>query len=242
MPSPFDAQTMSLGQLFSSFHSFQTPPFQRSFVWEEDTCCHASPAPTASGAIGSPILPTERFDRAPGNTGPDHQGTERQSEQPRLHPQEASAVQYSPAPVVGSQRICAPSIGMEGGPDRRAGNGANGSAGRALGVRRGAWSETGGGSPAKRRKEAQAAGRAVEGRLSYHVSFEPAPAEAPCRSCSRATRSRIPPRSSPWRPGSDRRHNVAKWRWNRAPYLHLARYLDAELASTPRGSVMVRER
>ncbi len=36
MPSPFDAQTMSLGQLFSSFHSFQTPPFQRSFVWEED--------------------------------------------------------------------------------------------------------------------------------------------------------------------------------------------------------------
>jgi Protein of unknown function DUF262/Protein of unknown function (DUF1524) len=36
MPSPFDAQTMSLGQLFSSSQSFQTPPFQRSFVWEED--------------------------------------------------------------------------------------------------------------------------------------------------------------------------------------------------------------
>jgi hypothetical protein len=36
MPSPFDAQTMSLGQLFSTLHSFQTPPYQRSFVWEED--------------------------------------------------------------------------------------------------------------------------------------------------------------------------------------------------------------
>jgi hypothetical protein len=36
MPSPFDAQTMSLGQLLASPNSFQTPPYQRSFAWDED--------------------------------------------------------------------------------------------------------------------------------------------------------------------------------------------------------------
>jgi len=35
MSSPFDAQTMSLGQLLSSPNSFQTPAYQRSFAWEE---------------------------------------------------------------------------------------------------------------------------------------------------------------------------------------------------------------
>jgi hypothetical protein len=36
MPSPFDAQTMSLGQLLANPNSFQTPPYQRSFAWDED--------------------------------------------------------------------------------------------------------------------------------------------------------------------------------------------------------------
>jgi hypothetical protein len=36
MPSPFDAQTMSLGQLLSGANSFHTPPYQRSFAWDED--------------------------------------------------------------------------------------------------------------------------------------------------------------------------------------------------------------
>jgi Protein of unknown function DUF262/Protein of unknown function (DUF1524) len=35
MPSPFDAQTMPLGQLLAGPNSFQTPPYQRSFAWEE---------------------------------------------------------------------------------------------------------------------------------------------------------------------------------------------------------------
>jgi hypothetical protein len=36
MPSPFDARTMSLGQLFANPHSIRTPGFQRSFAWEEE--------------------------------------------------------------------------------------------------------------------------------------------------------------------------------------------------------------
>ena len=35
MPSPFAAQTMPLGQLLAGLHVIQTPPYQRSFVWEE---------------------------------------------------------------------------------------------------------------------------------------------------------------------------------------------------------------
>ncbi|MBX9589980.1 MAG: DUF262 domain-containing HNH endonuclease family protein [Hyphomonadaceae bacterium] len=36
MPSQFAAQTMPLGQLFASLHTIQTPPYQRSFAWEQD--------------------------------------------------------------------------------------------------------------------------------------------------------------------------------------------------------------
>jgi hypothetical protein len=35
MPSQFAAQTMSLGQLFAGPHLIQTPPYQRSFSWEQ---------------------------------------------------------------------------------------------------------------------------------------------------------------------------------------------------------------
>jgi len=36
MPSQFAAQTMPLGQLFASLHTIQTPPYQRSFAWEQE--------------------------------------------------------------------------------------------------------------------------------------------------------------------------------------------------------------
>jgi Protein of unknown function DUF262/Protein of unknown function (DUF1524) len=36
MSSPFAAQTMPLGQLFTNLHMIQTPPYQRSFVWEQE--------------------------------------------------------------------------------------------------------------------------------------------------------------------------------------------------------------
>lgn len=35
MPSQFAAETMPLGQLFADPHAIQTPPYQRSFAWEQ---------------------------------------------------------------------------------------------------------------------------------------------------------------------------------------------------------------